>query len=274
MDTSTSTTLADAGFTRPSDISPTDFFHKYQIPMYILFSTIAILILGCTLWLCCSRKKKKSAQDLEDLEFQFHPNLPSFIGQGQGHLPGNISGVKRGREDDIMALPFSHPLYSVPFVHGPGSSSITPRDNARYGSRGRTRRTSSGWWRHTPTTPSPNNRRPRPLYQRRQHTRNRNGMCMGLGIRVPPTTGTPLDSAYSLAYMQEETPSQIQSPQPQRQPQRQQYGQEEYEMEDNNKGRQAAAAREETPPPPYKARRSSEDIHVGERPPGCLCGRV
>ncbi|KAK1776631.1 hypothetical protein QBC45DRAFT_453009 [Copromyces sp. CBS 386.78] len=224
-----SSTIVDG--TRPANVPADGFYQKYKIPMFILFSAIAITILSTSVWCCCfllPRKKKSN-----ELESQFH--LPHLTGHG---------GVRR----EHTHLPYPHSLHYHP--HG-GRTGTSTRD--RYSGRDRGGRdmirTTSGWWRHA----GPDRRS---LYRNRlqRHTR--------VGLRVPPTTGTPLDSAYSLAYMQEETRQQ--------EPQQHREGrqQEEYEMEAAHKGQ----AREATPPPPYKAKRSTDDM--ADRPPGCLCGHV
>ncbi|KAK3952306.1 hypothetical protein QBC32DRAFT_212802 [Pseudoneurospora amorphoporcata] len=217
--------------TRPANVPADGFYQKYKIPMFILFSAIAIAILSTSVWCCCfllPRKKKSN-----ELESQFH----------LAHLTGH-GGVRR----EHTHLPYPHSLHYHP--HG-GRTGTSTKD--RYSGRDRGGRdmirTTSGWWRHA----GPDRRS---LYRNRlqRHTR--------VGRRVPPTTGTPLDSAYSLAYMQEETRQQ--------EPQQHREGrqQEEYEMEAAHKGQ----AREATPPPPYKAKRSADDM--ADRPPGCLCGHV
>ncbi|KAK3347836.1 hypothetical protein B0H65DRAFT_507837 [Neurospora tetraspora] len=217
-------TLADG--TGPADIPADGFYQKYKIPMFILFSALAILIFGSTIWQCCFRKKKSI-----ELESQFH--LPPFIGHG---------GVSR--EDNHLPYPHSFHYHQY---GGRTRASTRNRDRGRDRHGREVIRTTSGWWRHAGLD--------RPLYRNRPQRQTR------VGIRVPPTTGTPLDGAYSMAYMQEETR--------QEQPQQHREGRqhEEYEM-DAHKGQ----ARETTPPPPYKARRSTDD--TVDRPPGCLCAHV
>ena len=204
--------------------------------MFILFSALAIAILSKFIWRCyscLSPKKKKS----DELESQFQ-HLPPLTGQ-------------RGMRREHMHLPYAHSLNY--HLHGGRTGGTDTRD--RYSGRERGGRdmirTTSGWWRHAAGP------------DRRSLHRNRLQRHTRVGLRVPPTRGTPLDSVYPLAYMQEET-RQEQPPQQHREGRRQ----EAWEMEATHKGQ----AREATPPPPYKARQSTDGMD--DRPPGCLCGHV
>ncbi|KAK3485542.1 uncharacterized protein B0T23DRAFT_327175 [Neurospora hispaniola] len=215
-------TLADD--TGPAGIPADGFYQKFKIPMLILFSTLAIAILGSTIWQCCFRDKKNN-------ELEPQSPLPTFIGP---------SGVRREHNH----LPYPRSPHYHPYGGSPGSST---RSKVR-GREGReVTQTTSGWLRHA----GPG----RPLYRNWPQAETR------VRIRVPPTTGTPLDGAYAMAYMQEEMR--------QEQPQQHREGrqQEEYEMEAHG-----LETREATPPPPYKARRSTDD--TVDRPPGCLCAHV